>query len=161
MFSHRYEIVCEEVSDLSHTHPGPLDSLRPMVASDYAPFFWSEGFGLGGELDQAIVARSAEVKAALYSGRVFLIVPIYVTSICEEQCLYCNFRGGNKGIGVERKRLTDDELEQEALYLIAEKGLRVLDLVYSADARMRVDAMCRHVELLRRVLDRHGGVSSE
>jgi len=157
MFSNRYEIVWEQVSELSGTRAGRLDSLRPMVASDYAPFFWSEGFGLGGDLDQAIIARSAEVKAALYGGRVFVIVPIYVTSICEEQCLYCNFRGGNKGIGVERRRLTDDELEQEATYLIEDKGLRVLELVYSTDPRMRVDAMCRHVELLRRVLDRHGG----
>ena len=157
MFSNRYEVVWEQVSELSGTRAGPLDSLRPMVASDHAPFFWSEGFGLGGELDQAIIARSAEVKAALYGGRVFVIVPIYVTSICAEQCLYCNFRGGNKGIGVERRRLTDDELEQEATFLIEEKGLRVLELVYSTDPRMRVDAMCRHVELLRRVLDRHGG----
>ncbi len=157
MFSDRYEIVCEQVSEFSHTRRGHLDSLRPLVASDYAPFFWSEGFGQGGELDQAIIARSAEVKAALYGGRAFVIVPIYVTSICEEQCLYCNFRGGNKGIGVERRRLTDDELEQEALYLIEEKGLRVLELVYATDPRMRVDAMCRHVERLRRVLDQHGG----
>jgi len=76
-----------------HTRPGPLDALRPMVASDYAPFLWSEGFGLGGKLDQAIIARSAEVKAALYGGQVFVIVPIYVTSICEEQCLYCKNAG--------------------------------------------------------------------
>ena len=102
-----------------------------MVASDYAPFLWSEGFGLGGDLDQAIIARSAEVKGALYGGQVFVIVPIYVTSICEEQCLYCNYRGGNKGIGVERKRLTDDELEQEAIYLVEQKGQRVLELVYA------------------------------
>ncbi len=157
MFSNRYKIVWEQVSELSRTRPGPLDSLRPMVASDYAPFLWSEGFGLGGDLDQAIIARSAEVKGALYGGQVFVIVPIYVTSICEEQCLYCNYRGGNKGIGVERKRLTDDELEQEAIYLVEQKGQRVLELVYASDPRMRVDAMCRHVELLRRVLERHGG----
>jgi 2-iminoacetate synthase len=127
------------------------------VTSDYAPFFWSEEFGRGGELDQSILARSAEVKAALYGGRVFVIVPIYMTSICAEQCLYCNFRGGNKGIEVERRRLTEDELEQEATFLIEQKGHRVLELVYAADPRMRVDAMCRHVELLRRVLERHGG----
>jgi len=157
MFSQRYEIACEEFSEFSRTLPGSLDSLRPIVASDYAPFLWSEGFGVGGELDQAIIARSAEVKAGLYDGRVFVIVPIYVTSICEEQCLYCNFRGGNKGVGVERRRLTDDELEQEADYLVEEKGQRVLELVYAADPRMRVDAMCRHVEILRRVLERHGG----
>ena len=157
MFSERYEIVCEQASECSHRARASLDLLRPMVVSDYAPFFWSEKFGLGGELDQAIIDRSAEVKADLYGGRVFVIVPIYVTSICEEQCIYCNFRGGNKGIGVERRRLTDDELAQEATYLIEEKGLRVLELVYSTDPRMRVDAMCRHVELVRRLLDQHGG----
>ena len=157
MFSQRYGLAREQVSDFSHSRPGSLDSVRPMVASDYAPFLWSEGFGRGGELDRTIIARSAEIKADLYGGRVFVIVPIYVTSICEEQCLYCNFRGGNKGIGVERRRLTDDELEQEAIYLVEEKGQRVLELVYAADPQMRVDAMCRHIELLHRVLHRHGG----
>ena len=157
MFSNRYKVTCEEASEFAHMPPGSLDSLRPMVASDFAPFFWSEGFGLGGETDQAIIARSAEVKSSLYGGRVFVIVPIYVTSICEEQCVYCNFRGGNKGIEVERRRLTDDELEREATYLVEDKGLRVLELVYSADPQMRVDTMCRHVELLRCVLERQGG----
>jgi len=157
MFSAQYEIMCEQVSDLSHTCARPLELLQSQVASDFAPVLWSEGFGLGGGLDQAIVARAAELKSALYGGRVFVIVPIYVTSICQEQCLYCNFRAGNKGVGVERKRLTDDELEKEALYLIEEKGLRVLELVYSSDPKMRIDAMCRHVELLRRLLDKHGG----
>ena len=157
MFSDHYKIACEQAIELSRTCPVPLDSLRPTVASDYTPFFWSTEFGHGGELDRAILARSAEVKANLYGGRVFVIVPIYATSICEEQCLYCNFRGGNKGIEVERRRLTDDELEQEAIYLVEQKGQKVLELVYASDPRMRVDSMCRHVELLRLVLERHGG----
>lgn len=157
MFSAQYELVCEQVSDLSHTRPKPLASLEPLVASDFAPLLWAEGFGLDGELDQAILARAAGLKTALYGGRVFVIVPLYVTSICQEQCLYCNYRAGNKGVGVERKRLTDEELQKEALYLVEEKGLRVLELVYSTDPRMRVDAMCRHVELVRRLLDSHGG----
>jgi 2-iminoacetate synthase len=157
MFSDRYEVAWKQVSELSHTRPEALDLRQLQVASDFAAFLWSEGFGLGGELDRAIVRRSAEVKTALFGGRVFVIAPIYVTSICQEQCLYCNFRAGNKGVGVERKRLTDDELELEALYLIEQKGLRVLELVYSTDPKMRIDTMCRHVELLRRLLDNHGG----
>lgn len=157
MFSDRYKEAWNQVSELSRMHPAPLDSLRPMMASDFAPFLWSEGFGRGGELDSAILARSAETKSALYDRKVFIIVPIYVTSICQEQCLYCNFRGGNKGVEVQRLRLTDSELEREATYLVEEKGQRVLELVYASDPQMRVDAMCRHVELLRRVLERHGG----
>lgn len=157
MFSDQYEFVRQQVSELSHERPRPLESLAPMVASHFAPFLWSEEFGQGGELDRAIVARAAGLKTALFGGQVFVIAPIYVTSICQEQCLYCNFRAANKGVGVERRRLTDDELEREARYLVEEKGLKVLELVYAADPRMRVDTMCRHVEMLRRVLDQHDG----
>jgi len=157
MFSAQYESLCEQVAHFSNLQAGSLDGLEMGNASVFAPFLWQEGFGTGGELDQAILSRAAERKAALYGGSVFVIVPMYVTSICQEQCLYCNYRAGNKGIGVERKRLSDEELEQEALYLIREKGFRVLELVYSSDPQMRVDTMCRHVELLRRLLDAHGG----
>jgi hypothetical protein len=38
------------------------------VASDFAPLLWSEGFGLGGDLDRAIVTRSAEVKKGFTEG---------------------------------------------------------------------------------------------
>ena len=157
MFFDRYKLAWEEVSESAHMRPAPLDSLRSMVASDFVPFLWQEEFGRGGELDRAILARSAEAKTALYGGKLFIIVPIYVTSICQEQCVYCNFRGGNKGIEVQRRRLSDDDLESEAMYLVEEKGQRVLELVYASDPKMQVDAMCRHVELLRRVLERHGG----
>lgn len=157
MFCDRYDTAWEEITELSCARPNPVDALEPLVAADFLPLFWAEGFGNGSELDRAILARAAEIKSALYGGRVFPIVPVYVTSICQEQCLYCNFRAGNKGIGVERRRLTDGELEAEALYLIQEKRLRVIELVYATDPRMRVGAMCRHVELVRRLLERHGG----
>ena len=157
MISDRYEFVWEQVTELSRTLAGPFGSLHSLVAPDFAPYFWADGFGAGGELDRTLFSRSAELKRQRYQDRVFVIVPIYVTSICQEQCLYCNFRAANKGIGVERRRLTDEELEKEALYLIEEKGLRTLELVYATDPRMRVDSMCRHVEQLRTLLERRGG----
>lgn len=157
MFSDHHDLVLEQVAELSRGGASPFHLPQPLVASDYARCLWADGFGSGGELDREIIRRSAELKGQKYQNRIFIIVPIYVTSICQEQCLYCNFRAGNKGVGVERRRLTDDELEKEALYLIEEKGLRTLELVYATDPRMRVDTMCRHVELLRTLLERHGG----
>ena len=47
--------------------------------------------------------------------------------------------------------------KREARYLVEEKGQKVLELVYATDPRMRVDTMCRHVEILRRMLEQHGG----
>ncbi len=157
MFSDQYELVWQQVSELSHARPKALKSCEPMRASDFAPFLWSKEFGSGGDLDRSIAARATELKSALYRGQLFVIAPIYATSICQEQCLYCNFRAANKGIGVDRLRLTDAELETEARYLIEEKGLKVLELVYATDPKMRIDAMCRHIELLRRLLEQHGG----
>jgi 2-iminoacetate synthase len=157
MFSDQFKIMWEKSGEISGLPAGPLESIEPHSASSCARFLWAEGFGSGGELDQAILTRSAKEKAALYEGRLFIIAPIYVTSICQEQCLYCNYRAPNKGVGVERRRLTYDELEREALYLVREKGDRVLELVYATDPRIRVDSMCRHVELLRRVLGDYGG----
>jgi len=157
MFSAHYQAAWDQIADLRQQRTRGVAALRPQVAADFVPLLWQQELGSSGALDRAIVGRSAALKSALYSGRVFAIVPIYVTSICSEQCLYCNYRGGNKGVGVERRRLSDPELEQEALYLVEQKGLRVLELVYASDPRMRVDAMCRHVELLRRLLDSRGG----
>jgi len=157
MFSARHQAVWEEIADLRQHGCRAVASLRAEVAADFVPLLWNREFGDGNALDRAILERSAVLKSALYDHQVFAIVPIYVTSICSEQCLYCNYRGGNKGIGVERMRLSDPELEQEALYLVEHKGLRTLELVYATDPRMRVDAMCRHVELLRRLLDARGG----
>ena len=157
MFSAQHQAAWEQIACLRHWRARALADLRPQVVSDFVPLLWEEEFGAGGALDRAILSRSAVLKSALYGNRVFAIVPIYVTSICSEQCVYCNYRAGNKGIGVERRRLSDPELEQEALYLVEEKGLRVLELVYATDPRMRADTMCRHVELLRRLLDSRGG----
>jgi len=157
MFSDHYQAAWEQIAGLRRQRAASPAALRPLLASDFVPLLWEEEFGTGGALDRAILGRAAALKSALYGGRVFAIVPIYVTSICSEQCVYCNYRAGNKGIGVERRRLSDPELEQEAQYLVEQKGLRVLELVYATDPRMRVDAMCRHVELLRRLLDSRGG----
>jgi len=157
MFSTQYQAAWTRTRDLRQARANALAAVHPYVASDVLPLLWNQQFGTGGSLDRAILDRSAALKSAIYGGRIFAIVPIYVTSICSEQCVYCNYRAGNKGTGVERRRLSDAELQQEAVYLIEQKGLRTLELVYASDPKMRPDAMCRHVELLRRLLDARGG----
>jgi hypothetical protein len=99
MFSDHYQAAREQIAGLRRQRAATPAALRPLVSSDFVPLLWEEEFGTAGALDRAILGRSATLKLALYGGRVFAIVPIYVTSICSEQCLYCNYRAGNKGIG--------------------------------------------------------------
>jgi 2-iminoacetate synthase len=129
----------------------------PSGAPRLAEVLWAEEFGSGGRLDSVIIDRARQTKSALFGDQAFAVVPMYVTSVCNENCLYCNYRSGNKGVEVERLRLTDDELAQEARHLIEQKGMHVLELVYASDPRVRADSMCRHVEIAQRMLDERGG----
>ncbi len=157
MFSDQYKIAWDRLAEFANTATKPLDYLKTGRAEEFAPVLWADEFGSGGELDAEIRARAAQAKRALYSDRIFTVVPVYVSSVCAEQCVYCNYRAGNKGVGVERKRLSDEELKREALFLIEEKGFRTLELVYASDPQMTADVIARHVEIAQHLLDQHGG----
>ena len=110
-----------------------------------------------------VLEISQENKCCLFHNKIFAIVPVYVTSYCQEHCVYCNFRAGNK-LMVERVRLTDDELLNEVKYLVSEKGLRVVELVYATDPNVRIDSIIRHVRLVKDIVNgNHGlvGINAE
>lgn len=137
-------------SPLGQTSLAPGD---PAIAR----LLWEDGFGTGGALDDRIFTTAVQAKRRQYDGAVFAIVPVYVTSVCVERCLYCNYRLGNKGVEVERLRLSPEDIDREVAYLASEKDLRVMELVYATDPRKRVDQMCRDVERTLSVLGRYGG----
>jgi 2-iminoacetate synthase len=141
----------------------PVDQTDAPVASIGAysssaiDLLWDPRLGQVDEFDRAILERSAAIKQRLFHHQIFGVVPIYVTSVCAEHCLYCNYRAGNKRSEIERVRLSDDELMREVKFLVHEKGLRALELVYATDPHLRADVMCRQVGLVREYLERHGG----
>ncbi len=160
MFSERYQELWDALS--SH-RPYQADEAR-RYAAHAAPgdpglegLLWAEDFGAGGELDRILLQRSEAAKAALFRNTVQAVVPIYVTSVCGEGCLYCNYRSGNKGVEVQRIRLSESDLLHEAEFLIGEKGLHCLELVYATDPLMPPGVVCRHVEAVRNLLERRGG----
>jgi 2-iminoacetate synthase len=157
MFSDSYGTAWQRVEEFAHSATRPLALLRTRSATDFAPYLWHREFGAAGPLDQVIVQTATATKRELYENRLFHVVPIYVSSICSEQCVYCNYRAGNKGVGVERKRLTDEELAREATFLVEEKGFRTLELVYASDPQMQPDTIARHIALLQTIMDQHGG----
>ncbi|MGD0013025.1 MAG: radical SAM protein [Bryobacteraceae bacterium] len=159
MFSDRHSELWHSLADGGPSEAEALATVNSAAPQDrrLAGVLGAAELGQGGALDRAILERSRRVRRELFANRVYAIVPVYVTSICGEDCLYCNYRSGNKGLEVERLRLTDGELAREAEHLIEEKGLRVLELVYATDPRVRVDSMCRQVELVRRILEQRGG----
>ncbi len=151
-----WQALPSEASLARRTSISILESAAPFDAR-LPELLFTDRSGDVGEFDARVLNFAREVKKRHFDGRVFAVVPVYVTSICGENCAYCNYRSGNKGVGVERLRLSDEELEREVSYLIERKGMRTIELVYAADPRMRADAICRHIAIVRRLLDRAGG----
>jgi 2-iminoacetate synthase len=109
------------------------------------------------ELATAVLATAREVKDRHFGGAVFGISPLYVTSICREHCVYCNFRVENKGKAVTRVRLTPEQLREEVTFLVNRHGLRVVELVYASDPEAGASTVAEHVRLTAEVLAQAGG----
>ncbi len=156
MFADEYSATWNTVDELTRvpviSAPGPAASSSAILST-----LWADGFGSGGTLDRTIIDRAAETKRASYADRLFAVVPLYVSSFCAEQCLYCNYRAGNNGVDVARKRLSTDELRKEAAFLIQQKGFRAIELVYASDPQMTADKIACHIAFVRELLERHGG----
>ena len=157
MFSEQYHSIQEQIDKLSGSPWIPGGDSIANSAEDFIPALWADGFGSGGDLDRNLIERAERVRRAAYGNRLFAVVPLYVSSYCAEQCLYCNYRAGNSGMGVARKRLTADELQREATFLIEEKGFRTIELVYASDPQMSATRIAGDVEFVRNLLERHGG----
>lgn len=157
MFSDHYQASWEKTTELARRPAQRLEKLVPHQSERFAPLLWHAEFGRGGQLDRDILQRAAETKRSIYSDQLFAVVPLYVSSYCAEQCAYCNYRAGNHGVGVARKRLSEEELRAEATYLIEEKGFRTIELVYASDPQMSADVIAAHVAFVRNLLDQHGG----
>jgi len=106
-------------------------------------------------------ARRAEIEAAARDLRrrvsgttVEFIIPVYLTSFCQNDCLYCGYRQGNPL--AERIRLSPEAFERQ-LDLILSWGHRQIELVLSDDPEFGPPVLARYVELTRRKLEEVGG----
>ena len=85
------------------------------------------------------------VKEAIYGKRLVLFAPLYVSNICKNDCLYCAFRASNTTIA--RKRLSQQELQEETRSIIAQGHKRVL-LVAGEDPRFDVNALIESLDTI-------------
>ena len=67
---------------------------------------------------------AAKVKEDIYGKRLVLFAPLYVSNLCQNDCLYCAFRVGNKAI--RRRALTQDEIAEEVRHLVRSGQKRLL-----------------------------------
>ena len=106
----------------------------------------------GRRADFHAAAQGVRQKVAPHT--VEFVIPVYLTSFCQNECLYCGYRQSNAL--AERVRLTLDGFSRE-LDLILSWGHRQVELVLSEDPEFGPEVVARYVELTRQKLDRLGG----
>ena len=65
-----------------------------------------------------------KIKEEIYGKRLVLFAPLYVSNMCNNECLYCAFRRTNKSI--PRRTLTQAEIKREVEALVSQGHKRVL-----------------------------------
>ena len=101
-----------------------------------------------------IEAASREVREKSGGRTVEIIIPEYLTSFCQNDCLYCGYRKSNPL--AERVRLTLGEFEKELDLLLA-WGHRQIELVLADDPEFGPGRIAPYIELARRKLSEAGG----
>ncbi|MHC4236759.1 MAG: [FeFe] hydrogenase H-cluster radical SAM maturase HydG [Planctomycetota bacterium] len=94
--------------------------LKGLDAEDIAKLTSIRDPELLGELFQA----AKEIKEVIYGNRMVIFSPLYISNLCQNECLYCAFRAKNKA--VKRRALSRDEVQQETKILINQGHKRVL-----------------------------------
>jgi 2-iminoacetate synthase len=76
------------------------------------------------DLLQQIYKTAVWIKKEIYGNRLVLFAPLYISNLCNNECLYCAFRKANKDL--IRKALSQDEIKEEVDVLLSQGHKRVL-----------------------------------
>lgn len=76
------------------------------------------------KLLEKIYDAAAYVKNTIYGKRVVMFVPLYISNICGNSCVYCGFAANNKH--TVRKHLSPEEIKEQTEILLKRGHKRIL-----------------------------------
>ncbi len=103
---------------------------------------------------QALLDAAIEVKQEIYGPRLVLFAPLYTSSHCTNDCLYCGFRTTS---GTARRRLTLEEIKAETCAILAMGHKRIL-MVAGEDVTLTPRDLAAQVEAIYAVHEPKGNI---
>jgi len=104
-----------------------------------------------------IINAANKLKRKLFGNYVKIYVPVYITNVCANNCIYCGFRRANKII--KRCTLDIDEFIKEIDFLLR-IGHRNIEVVLSYNPSITKGlTLAEYIKPLRKKLDDLGGGS--
>ena len=109
------------------------------------------------ELLGELFATARQVKETIYGMRLVVFAPLYVSNLCQNDCLYCAFRVRNKEL--TRRALTQDEIRHEVEILVDQGHKRVLLVAGESYPREGFSYVLKSIETIYSVKrDRSGEI---
>lgn len=96
------------------------------------------------ELWSEMEAAAGAIKRAVYDNRIVTFAPLYLSTTCVNNCLYCGLRTGNDS--VSRGTLTLDEVRSEVYVLAGQIGHKRLVVVYGEHPESDADYIASTIE---------------
>jgi len=94
-------------------------SMQGMTLRDVAVLMHADG-----DLREELYEAARFVKNEIYSSRLVLFAPLYVSNLCTNECSYCAFRKENQE--VRRRWLSQEEIAEQTRLLIEQGYKRTL-----------------------------------
>jgi 2-iminoacetate synthase len=82
------------------------------------------------DLLEQIFAAARWVKNEIYGNRLVLFIPLYISNLCSNECVYCAYRSHNKEL--VRRALSQEEIATETRLIIEQGHKRLLLLAGEA-----------------------------
>ncbi|MGE4356969.1 MAG: [FeFe] hydrogenase H-cluster radical SAM maturase HydG [Candidatus Omnitrophota bacterium] len=95
---------------------------------------------------EEIFATASQVKKFVYDNRIVTFAPLYCSSYCVNNCLYCAFRRENNL--VKRRKLSLEEIKKEVEVLAGEIGHKRLIVVYGEHTTTDVDYIVETIKTI-------------
>ena len=108
------------------------------------------------ELTSELFDTARYVKEKIYGNRLVLFAPLYISNLCNNECLYCAFRSANSKL--VRKALNQDEIKKETEILINQGHKRVLMVAGESYGREGLDYVLRSIESIYNVKTEKGNI---
>ncbi len=97
---------------------------------------------------------AAVIKKKVYDNRVVMFAPLYCSSYCINNCLYCGFRRDNHQLA--RKQLTQDEIRNETDVLAGNIGHKRLIMVFGEHPSSDIDYILESMKTVYSVRTNQG-----
>jgi len=107
------------------------------------------------EVWDAVFEAADWIKRTVYGNRIVLFAPLYISSPCVNECLYCGFRSGNNATA--HIHMDRDSLVRETESLVGQ-GQKRLVVVYGEHPKNDVDYMCETIDTVYGVRKGNGEI---